>query len=213
VAKLCGKIELGLQPARIGLMGKTPVRNWKVMILIAGATGFASGQTSQPSTEPTTLPTSEPTTLPTSEPSTQPTSEPTTIPTSEPTTESTTQPTTGPTTRPTTGPATQPAVVIPPLAGITEGSFFSQREGRLQRSKDGRQIQFVFAQDGKQVEVPILQNLELMRLENAVDQSGWDVRFRASGWMTEYQGKNYIRLDQASRVEEKSEAGAPRSVR
>jgi hypothetical protein len=201
-------------------MRKKPVRNWMVMTLMAAAPYFANGQASQPSSEPTTipatLPTSEPTTLPTSEPATNPTSEPTTEATTEPTTNPTTEPTTGPTTHPTTGPTTgpttsptattQPAPVIPPLTGVTEGSFFPEREGRLQRSKDGREIQFVFEQDGKQVEVTILQNLELMRLENAVEDAGWGQRFRASGWVTEYQGKNYILLDHAGRADEKGGA-------
>jgi hypothetical protein len=115
---------------------------------------------------------------------------------------------------PTTAPTTQPAAPeIPPLSGIAEDTFFPERIGRLRRSKDGRQIQFVFEQDGKQIEVPILQNLQLMRLESAVDESGWDQRFRLSGWVTEYQGKNYVLLDKASRVEERNGAGQQPGVR
>jgi hypothetical protein len=213
MAKLRRKTELGRQPARVGLNAKVAGMKARARIcllttLMGVSPLLVAGQMNEPDTQPATIPTTIPTTEPTTSPTTEPSTNPTTLPTSQPTTIPTTAPTTGPTTSPTA--ATQPAVDIVPLAGIAEGSFFPEREGRLQRTKDGRKIQFVFEQDGKQMGVPILPNLELMRLENAVEESGWGLRFRASGWITEYLGKNYILLDHASRVNEKSEPDAPR---
>jgi hypothetical protein len=169
------------------------VQSWVTMTLLGCIASVVSAQTTEPTTEPTTSPT------------TLPTTEPTTFPTTNSTTEPTTFPTTAPTTQPTSQPATKPVVVPPPppaLSGIPEGTFLPDQVGRLIHSKDGRQIEFVFEKDGKEVEVPILSNLELMRLENAVAEDGWGVRFRASGRVTEYMGKNYLLIDHAIRADE-----------
>jgi hypothetical protein len=41
----------------------------------------------------------------------------------------------------------------------------------------------------------VLPNLKLMAMENAVTGSSRDLRFRISGTVTEYKGRNYILLD------------------
>jgi hypothetical protein len=197
VAKLRRKTELGRQPARGGLGMRVWNRSWLLATLLGASPLFVAAQTSEPSTQPTTVPTTLPATEPTTMPATLPTTGPATLPTTVPATLSTV--------------ATQPTAA--PLSGAVEGTFFPEREGRLERSKDGQGILFVYDKDGKRMAVPILPNLDLMRLENAVEESGWDLRFRASGWITEYHGKNYILFDHASQVDEKSAADAPNAVR
>lgn len=160
------------------------VRSSIIATLFAAIPSFLFAQPTQPATSPTTEPTSEPTT------------QPSTLPTTAPTTQ--------PATKPTVSPATAPAVPeIKPTAmtGTPEGTFFPEQEGRLQQSKTSPYIQFIFERDGKLMEVPLLQNLELMRLENAVQASGWNMRFRASGWVTEYHGLNYVLLDHAAAID------------
>jgi hypothetical protein len=204
------------------------VRSWTWATIIGASPLFVAGQTSEPSSQPATIPTTPPASEPATIPSTLPSTEPTTFPTTAPATEPailpatfpTTEPTTAPTTLPTTEPTTSPAATTQtsavealPLMGIVDGAFFPEQEGRLEQSKDGHEIRFIFEKDGKQMEAPVLQNLELMRLENAVEEAGWNLRFRASGWVTQYQGKNYILLDHASRVEEKKGSDVKESVR
>jgi hypothetical protein len=181
---------------------RASVRSCMFAFLLGVAPIITVAQTTQPSSQPDTMPTTEPATNPTTMPATLPT----------------TGPSTNPTTRPTTTPATAPAATQPAaapaaaLSGTVEGTFFPDQEGRLERSKDDREIEFVYDKDGKPTEVPILPNLELMRLENAVEDAGWNVRFRASGWITEYHDKNYILIDHASRVEDKAPADTTRPV-
>ena len=43
----------------------------------------------------------------------------------------------------------------------------------------------------------ILPSLLLMAMENAVRDSGRDMRFRISGMVTEYRGRNYVLLEKA----------------
>ena len=81
---------------------------------------------------------------------------------------------------------------------IREGSFLVDRTGRLTKSPDGQQYEFVFDADGKNMKDPpviILPNLKLMAMENAVNSSSRDLQFRITGMVTEYRGRNYVLLE------------------
>jgi hypothetical protein len=90
------------------------------------------------------------------------------------------------------------APAAPVVTVLREGSFIVNRVGRLTRSADGQQMEFTFDSDGKTMKDPplvVLPNLKLMAMENAVTGSSRDLRFRISGTVTEYKGRNYILLD------------------
>jgi hypothetical protein len=117
----------------------------------------------------------------------------------------------GPTTapRPLQVPNDQPAIdktsgsgamkpQAPPVSVLREGTFVPDRVGRLTRSADGSQAEFTFESDGKALRDPpiiILPSLKLMAMENAVAGANRDFRFRVSGTVTEYKGRNYILLE------------------
>ena len=85
----------------------------------------------------------------------------------------------------------------PQLPTRREGTFIIDRMGRLARSADG-QWEFSFDADGQAMQDPpmkVLPNLKLMVMEEAVERGGTDVRFRVSGSLTEYRGRNYILLE------------------
>jgi hypothetical protein len=87
----------------------------------------------------------------------------------------------------------------PTLNVMREGTFIVKRVGRLTRSADGQQMEFTFDSDRKAMKDPpvvILPNLKLMQMENAILGSSRDLRFRVSGVVTEYKGRNYVLLDQ-----------------
>lgn len=97
----------------------------------------------------------------------------------------------------TTGPyAVQPGA--PLVAVLREGTFLPERTGRLTRSPDGTQAEFTFDADGRALRDPplvILPSLKLVAMENAVSGSNRDLKFRVSGTITEYRGRNYILLE------------------
>src|SRR5262249_47312947 len=86
---------------------------------------------------------------------------------------------------------------IPMTALIREGDSVVDRVGRLNKGPDG-QFEFTFDSDGKNLQDPpmvILPNLALYRMETAVTSASRDLKFRISGQVTEYKGKNYILID------------------
>lgn len=86
----------------------------------------------------------------------------------------------------------------PPVQVLREGSFIVNRIGRLSHTNDGSQMQFTFDSDGRTMKDPpllVLPNLKLMQMESALDNSNRDLRFRVSGMVTEYKGRNYVLLD------------------
>jgi hypothetical protein len=90
------------------------------------------------------------------------------------------------------------APAAPTVNVLREGTFIVNRVGRLTHSADGQQMEFTFDTDGKAMQDPplvILPNLKLMQMENAVTASSRDLRFRVSGMVTEYKGRNYVLLD------------------
>ncbi|CAA9372928.1 MAG: hypothetical protein AVDCRST_MAG64-61, partial [uncultured Phycisphaerae bacterium] len=73
--------------------------------------------------------------------------------------------------------------------------------GRLQKSPEGAQAQFVFEADGKSLREPplvILPNTKLMMMENAITGATKDLRFRVSGMITEFRGRNYLLLEKVT---------------
>jgi hypothetical protein len=86
----------------------------------------------------------------------------------------------------------------PQLPTKREGTFIIDRTGRLARAADGQGWEFNFEADGQTLQDPpmkVLPNLKLMVMEEAIDRGGSDVRFRVSGSLTEYRGRNYILLE------------------
>jgi len=81
---------------------------------------------------------------------------------------------------------------------MREGSYLVDRIGRMTRSADGQQLEFAFDADGKALKDPpvvLLPNLKLMAMETAVKGSTRDLRFRITGVVTEYNGRNYVLLE------------------
>jgi hypothetical protein len=81
---------------------------------------------------------------------------------------------------------------------IREGSYIVDRTGRLTKSADGQQFEFNFESDGRAMKDPpvvIIPNLKLMAMENAVNGSNRDLKFRITGMVTEYKGRNYVLLE------------------
>jgi hypothetical protein len=81
---------------------------------------------------------------------------------------------------------------------MREGSFIIDRTGRLTRSTDGQTAELTFESDGKALQDPpmvILPNLKLTQMENAVLGNARDVRFKVTGMVTEYKGRNYVLLE------------------
>lgn len=107
--------------------------------------------------------------------------------------------------RPTSAPSkdsTSGTATVAPGASILtvmrEGSFLVDRTGRLTRAADGQSWEFTFDADAramKDAPVVILPNLKLMAMEQAVKGSNRDLRFRITGMVTEYNGRNYVLLE------------------
>jgi hypothetical protein len=109
-------------------------------------------------------------------------------------------------------PAPSAAAVDASSAGGTgilrEGTDVIDRMGRLQKSADGQQDQFIFESDGKAMQeapLTILPNLKLMSMETATSQTSHDLRFRVTGTVTEYRGHNYILLEKVVVVPDKNQ--------
>lgn len=78
-----------------------------------------------------------------------------------------------------------------------EGTFIFDRTGRLSRGADGQSFEFIFDADSGALQDPplvILPNLKLMAMEAMISASSRDLRFRITGELTEYKGRNHILL-------------------
>jgi hypothetical protein len=114
------------------------------------------------------------------------------------------QPTTSPTKDLTSG-AGAVAPGAPTLSVIREGTFLVDRTGRLVRGADGQSYEFAFESDGRAMKDPpviILPNLKLMAMEQAAKGSNRNLRFRITGMVTEYNGRNYVLLEKVVVVPE-----------
>ena len=90
------------------------------------------------------------------------------------------------------------APAAPSVAVMREGTTIVDRIGRLTRGTDGNTMEFTFESDGKTLKDPpvvIIPNLKLMSMEDAIKNSSRDLRFRITGTVTEYRGRNYVLVD------------------
>ncbi|MCC7351154.1 MAG: hypothetical protein IT446_11345 [Phycisphaerales bacterium] len=112
---------------------------------------------------------------------------------------------------PTTDKTSGPAAVAPGAPSVNvlrEGTLVVDRVGHLTRSADGQQMEFTFDSDGKAMKDPpliLLPNLKLMAIENELTRTSRDLKFKISGVVTEYRGRNYILLDKVVIVPESSQ--------
>lgn len=84
-----------------------------------------------------------------------------------------------------------------------EGDLIRQRVGRLVRDKEGKAWEFHYEADGKTLEDPpmgVLPNGSLATMEATAKTANRDLRFRISGMVTLYGGRNYILIDRAEVV-------------
>ena len=91
---------------------------------------------------------------------------------------------------------------------LREGTDVIDRVGRIQKTPDGQQTLFVFDSDGRAMSdapLVILPNLKLMSMENAVSEASHDLRFRVTGTVTEYRGRNYILLQKVVVVQDRTQ--------
>ena len=83
---------------------------------------------------------------------------------------------------------------------IREGSFVVDRIGYVRRAENGQDLVFVFAADGDtpasavDPSMILLPNLNLMAVESALNGDP-NRRFRVTGRVTEYRGRNHLMLD------------------
>jgi hypothetical protein len=94
------------------------------------------------------------------------------------------------------GAAVAPNATTMPL--VREGTFVTDRTGRLTKSADGSHEEFTFDADGQAMQDPpmiILPNLKLELMEQAVNSSNRDLKFRVTGMVTEYQDRNYLLME------------------
>jgi hypothetical protein len=84
---------------------------------------------------------------------------------------------------------------------LREGSPIVNRVGRLSPGADGGAAEFTFESDGQALRDPpllILPNLKLMLMEDSVRNANRELRFRVTGIVTEYRGRNYLLLEKVS---------------
>ena len=89
----------------------------------------------------------------------------------------------------------------PVLTVLREGTPVVNRLGRLTLGADGRPAEFTFESDGGALRDPpliVLPNLKLMIMEDAARGATREPRFRVSGVVTEYRGRNYLLLEKVS---------------
>lgn len=105
-------------------------------------------------------------------------------------------------------PTTPAPNVLPvgPLAGggaqqqqavAREGTYIVDRVGRLTRAGDGA-LEFTLDADGKAMQDPplrLLPNLKLADMEDAIASNSRDLRFRVTGMLTEYRGRNFVLIE------------------
>lgn len=100
----------------------------------------------------------------------------------------------------TSGPnAVMPGATTRPV--MREGTFIVDRAGRMTKLSD--RVEFSFDSDGRNLSDPpvvLLPNLNLMKMEASAGGSGRDVRFRITGEVTEYRGRNYVLLQKVSPI-------------
>ncbi len=97
------------------------------------------------------------------------------------------------------------APAAPTVRVVRGGTYLHDRLGRLNHDADGRPTTFTFDDDGRTMRDPpmvLLQNLKLATMEAQQVGSSKDVKFRVSGTVTEYGGRNYLLLDKVVVVQD-----------
>jgi hypothetical protein len=100
------------------------------------------------------------------------------------------------------------APIAPQPTVMREGSYVVDRVGRLTKTADGQQWEVTFEADGRALQDPpmlILPNLKLAAMEQAVSSNSRDLRFRITGMVTEYKGKNYILLEKVLAIPDQAQ--------
>jgi hypothetical protein len=85
----------------------------------------------------------------------------------------------------------------PRVSVIREGTLLVDRMGRLSHSETGA-AEFTFESDGKALRDPpmlLLPNQKLGELEAVIATANRDLKFRVTGVVTEYKGRNYLLLE------------------
>lgn len=93
----------------------------------------------------------------------------------------------------------------PQVIVMREGNFIVDRTGRLKKGTDGASWELTFESDGKAMIDPpvvVLPNLKLQIMEDQIKQTSRDLKFRVTGMVTEYRGRNYVLLDKVVVVSE-----------
>lgn len=78
-----------------------------------------------------------------------------------------------------------------------EGLIKENRVGRMEKTPDGR-WEFRFEADGRPMQDPpvlVLESQNLMLMETAMKRASGHLRFRITGMLTVYGGRNYILID------------------
>ena len=86
----------------------------------------------------------------------------------------------------------------PPMPLLREGTFIFDRVGRLTKSADGSRSEFTFETDGRSMQDPpliLLPCIKTATMEDAVNTTNRDLKFRVTGLITEYRGRNYLLPD------------------
>jgi hypothetical protein len=87
-----------------------------------------------------------------------------------------------------------------------EGGYIVDRTGRVTKSSDGHDLEFNFEADaGQAMQDPpmiLLPNLALMMMQDQLKLTGKDLKFRVTGMVTEYMGRNYLLLQKVVTVNE-----------
>jgi len=84
---------------------------------------------------------------------------------------------------------------VPEAMRLREGQFVWNRIGRLVKDDKTDQWMLAFESDGKDMQDPpmtLLPSRLLMSMEQATDNGKRPIRFKVSGQVTEYHGKNYL---------------------
>jgi hypothetical protein len=83
----------------------------------------------------------------------------------------------------------------PAVNRLPEGGFIWNRVGRLTKDEKSGEWLFVFDADGKNLKDPpmgMVPSRMLMAMQKASDNGTKATKFRVSGEVTEYEGKNYL---------------------
>jgi hypothetical protein len=86
-----------------------------------------------------------------------------------------------------------------------EGTYIIDRVGRLTHNADHTQAEFDFESDGRALRDPpvvLLPNVKLQVMEDAASGADHEQRFKVSGMLTEYRGRNYLLLEKVGVIPE-----------